>query len=102
MDDLGVCLPCRAEADAEADSSAQTVQPGRRSARVVSHLPRLDTHTLTVGILSGGEPPSLQTSVEQLLHLIRHLKEEVGGQAALQHTGSALIGFSRTCAHPHC
>nr|XP_020472784.1 A-kinase anchor protein 13 isoform X3 [Monopterus albus] len=41
--------------------------------QVVCHLPRLNTHTLTLNIHSGHEPPTLQRSVEQLLHMICHL-----------------------------
>lgn len=45
--------------------------------RIVCHRPRLDTHTLTVCIGPGCDPPTLQTSVEQLKHLIFHLNAKV-------------------------
>ncbi|KAK1891195.1 A-kinase anchor protein 13, partial [Dissostichus eleginoides] len=64
------CLTGRAETDRDTES----VQPVCTDARVVCHLPRLNTHTLTLRIHPGLDPPTLQRSVEQLLHLKHHLK----------------------------
>ncbi|XP_078017755.1 A-kinase anchor protein 13-like isoform X1 [Epinephelus lanceolatus] len=58
---------------AETDKGTETLQLVSTDARVVCHLPRLNTHTLTLSNHSGHDPPSLQRSVEQLLHLICHL-----------------------------
>ncbi|XP_039651886.1 A-kinase anchor protein 13 isoform X10 [Perca fluviatilis] len=58
---------------AQMDSGTETVQLVSTDARVVCHLPRLNTHTLTLRIPPGHNPPSLQRSVGQLLHLICHL-----------------------------
>ncbi|XP_035798389.2 A-kinase anchor protein 13 isoform X4 [Amphiprion ocellaris] len=66
-------LLTKAEADAETDKGTETVQLVSTVARVFCHLPRLNTHTLTLNIHPGHDAPTLQKSVEQLLHLIRHL-----------------------------
>ncbi|XP_051796912.1 A-kinase anchor protein 13 isoform X3 [Acanthochromis polyacanthus] len=66
-------LLTKAEADAETDKGTETVQLVSTDARVFCHLPRLNTHTLTLNIHPGHDTPTLQNSVEQLLHLIRHL-----------------------------
>ncbi|XP_028444724.1 A-kinase anchor protein 13 isoform X3 [Perca flavescens] len=58
---------------AQTDKGTETVQLVSTDARVVCHLPRLNTHTLTLRIPPGHDPPSLQRSVGQLLHLICHL-----------------------------
>lgn len=67
----------RAETDTETDKETETVQLVSTDARVVCHLPRLNTHTLTLSIHPGHDPPTLQKSVEQLLHLICHLHAKV-------------------------
>ncbi|XP_029353314.1 A-kinase anchor protein 13 isoform X3 [Echeneis naucrates] len=61
------------DTDTETEKGTASVHQASTDARVICHLPRLNTHTLTVRILPGSEPPTLQTSVEQLLHLICHL-----------------------------
>ncbi|KAJ0001961.1 hypothetical protein NQD34_001757, partial [Periophthalmus magnuspinnatus] len=66
-------LLIRAEKDIEACNQTETVQLVSTDAQLVCHLPRLSTHTLTLSIVPGRDPPSLQRSVEQLLHLICHL-----------------------------
>ncbi|XP_056135372.1 uncharacterized protein si:dkey-172h23.2 [Lampris incognitus] len=66
-------LLTQAEADTETERGTLTIQPFTTYARVVCHLPKLKTHTLTVGAHPGHEPPTLQRSVEQLRHLICHL-----------------------------
>ncbi|XP_070708917.1 A-kinase anchor protein 13 isoform X2 [Pempheris klunzingeri] len=65
-------LLTKAETDTETDRGTETVQLGSTDARVVCH-PRLNTHTLTLSIEPGHHPPTLQRSVEQLLHLTCHL-----------------------------
>nr|XP_046262923.1 A-kinase anchor protein 13 isoform X3 [Scatophagus argus] len=66
-------LLTKAETDTETDKGTETVQLVSTDARVVCHLPRLNTHTLTLSIRPGHDPPTLQRNVEQLLHLICHL-----------------------------
>ncbi|XP_071383271.1 A-kinase anchor protein 13-like isoform X3 [Centroberyx affinis] len=66
-------LLAQAEVDRETDRGTETFQPVSTDARVVCHLPKLNTHTLTLGIYPGHDPPTLQRSVEQLQHLICHL-----------------------------
>ncbi|XP_070758273.1 A-kinase anchor protein 13 [Enoplosus armatus] len=66
-------LLTKAETDTETDKGTETPQLVSTDARVVCHLPRLNTHTLTLSIHPGHDPPTLQRSVEQLLHLICHL-----------------------------
>ncbi|XP_047437596.1 A-kinase anchor protein 13 isoform X3 [Mugil cephalus] len=66
-------LLTKAEADAETDRGTEAVQQVSADARVFCHLPRLNTHSLTLSILPGRDTPTLQESVEQLLHLISHL-----------------------------
>ncbi|XP_032379099.1 LOW QUALITY PROTEIN: A-kinase anchor protein 13 [Etheostoma spectabile] len=58
---------------AQTDKGTETVQLVSADARVVCHLPRLNTHTLTLRIPPDCDPPSLQRNVDQLLHLICHL-----------------------------
>ncbi|XP_063737057.1 A-kinase anchor protein 13 isoform X2 [Eleginops maclovinus] len=60
-------------AQAETDKDTETFQPVCTDARVVCHLPRLNTHTLTLRIHPVLDPPTLQRSVEQLLHLLNHV-----------------------------
>ncbi|XP_076598220.1 A-kinase anchor protein 13 isoform X3 [Chaetodon auriga] len=66
-------LLIKAETDTETDKGTEIVQLVSTDARVVCHFPRLNTHTLTLSIHPGHDPPTLQRSVEQLLHLICHL-----------------------------
>ncbi|XP_053277907.1 A-kinase anchor protein 13 isoform X3 [Pleuronectes platessa] len=61
------------KADTDAEKGADSVHQVSTDARVICHLPRLNTHTLTLRNHPGREPPTLQKSVEQLLHLICHL-----------------------------
>ncbi|XP_024150558.1 A-kinase anchor protein 13 isoform X1 [Oryzias melastigma] len=65
---------------AQADGEIEAVQLPCADARVVCHLPALNTHTLTVS--STGAAPTLQTSTEQLLHLVSHLQSE--GRSVLE------------------
>ncbi|KAG7242614.1 hypothetical protein INR49_020327, partial [Caranx melampygus] len=62
-----------ANMDTETDEGTESVHLVSADAQVICHLPRLNTHTLTLRIHPGREPPTLQRSVEQLLHLICHL-----------------------------
>ncbi|XP_056871047.1 A-kinase anchor protein 13 isoform X5 [Takifugu flavidus] len=66
----------KAETESESNNSGETVQLACTNARIVCHLPRLNTHTLTVSVHPGHDPPTLQKSVEQLLRLICHLKDK--------------------------
>ncbi|XP_041650211.1 A-kinase anchor protein 13 isoform X2 [Cheilinus undulatus] len=65
-------LLTEAETDLETDKGTENTQPVSTDARVFCHLPRLKTHTLTLKAHPGRDPPTLQRSVEQLLHLICH------------------------------
>ncbi|XP_040907606.1 A-kinase anchor protein 13 isoform X2 [Toxotes jaculatrix] len=66
-------LLTKADTDTETDKVTESVHLVSTDAQVICHLPRLNTHTLTLKIHPGREPPTLQRSVEQLLHLICHL-----------------------------
>lgn len=66
-------LLIKAETDTETDKGTEAAQPVSVDARVVCHFPRLQTHTLTLSIHPGDDPPTLQRNVEQLLHSICHL-----------------------------
>ncbi|XP_035009533.2 A-kinase anchor protein 13 isoform X3 [Hippoglossus stenolepis] len=61
------------KANTDTEKGADGVHQVSTDARVICHLPRLNTHTLTLRNHPGREPPTLQKSVEQLLHLICHL-----------------------------
>ncbi|KAM9408321.1 uncharacterized protein KZ484_026433 [Pholidichthys leucotaenia] len=69
-------LLAKAEVDPDSDSGAETIQLLSTDAQVLSHLPRLNTYTLTLSIHPGRDAPALQKSVEQLLHFICHLHAE--------------------------
>ncbi|XP_030613632.1 A-kinase anchor protein 13 isoform X2 [Archocentrus centrarchus] len=75
-------LTNRAETDPERDEGSNGVQQVSEDVQVFCHLPRLSTHTLTVSIHPGRDTPTLQKTVEQLLHLICHLHAE--GVSALK------------------
>ncbi|XP_069029524.1 A-kinase anchor protein 13 [Embiotoca jacksoni] len=62
-----------AETNAETDKGTETFLPDSTDARVFCHLPRLNTHSLTLSIHPGRDTPTLQESVGQLLHMICHL-----------------------------
>uniref|UniRef100_A0A8P4KFL0 Si:dkey-172h23.2 n=1 Tax=Dicentrarchus labrax TaxID=13489 RepID=A0A8P4KFL0_DICLA len=66
-------LLTKAETDTETDQGTETVQLVSKDAWIVCHLPRLNTHTLTLSNHPGHDPLTLQRSVEQLLHMICHL-----------------------------
>ncbi|XP_018552910.1 A-kinase anchor protein 13 [Lates calcarifer] len=66
-------LLTKADTDTEAEKGIEDVHLVSTDARVICHLPRLNTHTLTLRVRPGCEPQTLQSSVEQLLHLICHL-----------------------------
>ncbi|CAI5646172.1 unnamed protein product [Oreochromis niloticus] len=66
-------LLTKAETEPEKDEESDTVQQVSEDVQVFCHLPKLNTHTLTLSIHPGRDPPSFQKSVEQLLHLICHL-----------------------------
>ncbi|XP_030269839.1 A-kinase anchor protein 13 isoform X3 [Sparus aurata] len=77
-------LLTKAETDTETDKVTETAQPVSTEARVVCHLPRLNTHTLTLSAHPGHDPPTLHRSVEQLLHLICHLHAKGVSELELQ------------------
>ncbi|XP_062275977.1 LOW QUALITY PROTEIN: A-kinase anchor protein 13 [Scomber scombrus] len=72
------------ETDTETDIGTGTVQSASTDARAVCNLPTLNTHTLTLSIKPGRDPPTLQRSVEQLLHLICHLHAKGVSELELQ------------------
>ncbi|KAI3377652.1 hypothetical protein L3Q82_008812, partial [Scortum barcoo] len=88
-------LLTKAETDTEKEKETETVQLVSTDARIVCHLPRLNTHTLTLSIHPGRDPPTLQTSVEQLLHLIRHLHAK--GVSVLELQFDSLHTASECC-----
>lgn len=77
-------LLIRAETDIETGTGTETVQLVSTDALLVCHLPRLNTHTLTQSIVPGRDPPTIQRSVEQLLHLICHLHAKGASRLELQ------------------
>ncbi|XP_056256356.1 A-kinase anchor protein 13 isoform X2 [Seriola aureovittata] len=77
-------LLMKADTDTETDEGAESVHLVPTDARVICHLPRLNTHTLTLRIHPGREPPTLEKSVEQLLHLICHLHAKGVSELELQ------------------
>ncbi|XP_031704585.1 A-kinase anchor protein 13 isoform X5 [Anarrhichthys ocellatus] len=82
-------------AQAETDKGAETVQLVSTDARVVCHLPGLNTHTLTLSNRPGHDPPTLRRSVEQLLHLIRRLHAK--GVSALELKFESLHTAAECC-----
>nr|XP_043885644.1 A-kinase anchor protein 13 isoform X5 [Solea senegalensis] len=70
------------KADTDTEKGTKGVHLVSSDARVICHLPRLNTHSLTLRIHPGHELPTLQKSVEQLLHLICHLHAK--GVSALE------------------
>ncbi|XP_024911646.1 A-kinase anchor protein 13 [Cynoglossus semilaevis] len=56
--------------DPVGEAYTQNIHPVSSDARVVCHLPRLNTHSLTLRTHPGREVPTLQEGVEQLLHHI--------------------------------
>ncbi|XP_035760651.1 A-kinase anchor protein 13 [Neolamprologus brichardi] len=66
-------LLTKAQTDPEKDEEPVAVQQVSEDVQVFCHLPKLNTHTLTLSIHPGRDTPSFQKSVEQLLHLICHL-----------------------------
>ncbi|KAM9860585.1 uncharacterized protein ACBR49_016326 [Aulostomus maculatus] len=66
-------LLTQAETDTESCRGPESIQLVSTDARVVCHLPRLNTHTLTLNAYPGRDPPTPERTVEQLLHLICHL-----------------------------
>ncbi|XP_060924028.1 A-kinase anchor protein 13 isoform X6 [Limanda limanda] len=77
------------KADTDTEKGADGVHQVSTDARVICHLPRLNTHTLTLRNHPGREPPTLQKSVEQLLHLICHLHAK----------GVSVLGLQFDCLH---
>ncbi|XP_069394367.1 A-kinase anchor protein 13 isoform X3 [Paralichthys olivaceus] len=75
------------KADTDTEKGADSVHQVSTDARVICHLPRLNTHTLTLRNHPGREPPTLQKSVEQLLHLICHLHAKGVSVLELQFDG---------------
>uniref|UniRef100_A0A3B3UR88 A-kinase anchor protein 13-like n=1 Tax=Poecilia latipinna TaxID=48699 RepID=A0A3B3UR88_9TELE len=61
------------KAETEADEASETLQLVSADARVCCNSPTLNTHTLTVSIRPGRSAPTLQESVEYLLHFLGHL-----------------------------
>ncbi|XP_034040397.1 A-kinase anchor protein 13-like [Thalassophryne amazonica] len=62
-----------AQAETDPHRRTETVQLVPSDTRVLCNLPRLNTHTLTLGIVPDRDPPTLQRTVEQLQHFICHL-----------------------------
>ncbi|KAK9543065.1 hypothetical protein VZT92_000875 [Zoarces viviparus] len=85
-------------AQAETDKGTETVQLVSTDARVVCHLPGLNTHTLTLSNRPGHDPPTLRRSVEQLLHLIRRLHAK--GVSALELKVESLHTAAECCDGP--
>ncbi|XP_038148804.1 A-kinase anchor protein 13 isoform X2 [Cyprinodon tularosa] len=67
-------LLSKTETDPETDEVPETLQLVSADCRVCCNSPVLNTHTLTVSIRPGRRAPTLQESVEYLLHLLNHLK----------------------------
>ncbi|KAM7423672.1 hypothetical protein PAMA_000162 [Pampus argenteus] len=88
-------LLTQAERDTETDKGTGTVQLASPDARIVCHLPNLNTHTLTLSIYPGRDPPTLQRSVEQLLHLICHLHAK--GVSVLELQSDSLHTAAECC-----
>ncbi|XP_027869711.1 A-kinase anchor protein 13 isoform X3 [Xiphophorus couchianus] len=61
------------KAETEAGEAPETLQLVSADARVCCNSPTLNTHTLTVSIRPGRSAPTLQESVEYLLHFLGHL-----------------------------
>ncbi|XP_040925926.1 A-kinase anchor protein 13 isoform X2 [Betta splendens] len=89
------------KADLDADKVSESVQLVSSDAWVVCHLPSLNTHTLTLRIHPGHEPPTLEANVEQLLHLIYHLHAKGVSLLELQfdalHTAAECCETEITC-----
>ncbi|KAM4744287.1 A-kinase anchor protein 13 isoform 2-T4 [Anableps anableps] len=66
-------LLTKTETDTETDKASETLRLVSTDARVCCNSPTLNTHTLTVSICPGRSAPTLQESVEYLLHLLNHL-----------------------------
>ncbi|CAN9506824.1 unnamed protein product [Ophioblennius macclurei] len=62
-----------AKAETDSETDRETDQLVSADARVRCHLPILNTHTLTLRVHPSRDTPTLQESVDQLLHLICHL-----------------------------
>ncbi|KAK2853492.1 hypothetical protein Q5P01_006153 [Channa striata] len=97
-------LLTKAVTDTHTAKETESVPPLSTDARVVCNLPSLNTHTLTLRIHPSHEPPTLQTSVEQLLHLICHLHAKEVSVLELQfdslHTAAECcdgVETERTC-----
>ncbi|XP_062418042.1 A-kinase anchor protein 13 isoform X2 [Pungitius pungitius] len=82
-------------AQAETDKGAEPAQLVSTDARLVCHLPALNTHTLTLSNRPGHDPPTLRESVEQLLHLICHLHAK--GVSALELKFESLHTAAECC-----
>ncbi|KAM8895086.1 A-kinase anchor protein 13 isoform 2-T3 [Spinachia spinachia] len=80
---------------AETDKGAEPAQVVSTDARLVCHLPGLNTHTLTLNNRPGHDPPTLRESVEQLLHLICHLHAK--GVSALELKFESLHTAAECC-----
>ncbi|XP_054900754.1 A-kinase anchor protein 13 isoform X2 [Poeciliopsis prolifica] len=61
------------KAETEAGEASETLQLVSADARVCCNSPTLNTHTLTVSVRPGRIAPTLQESVEYLLHFLGHL-----------------------------
>ncbi|XP_043954461.1 A-kinase anchor protein 13 isoform X3 [Gambusia affinis] len=61
------------KAETEAGEASETLQLVSADARVCCNSPTLNTHTLTVSVRPGRSAPTLQESVEYLLHFLVHL-----------------------------
>ncbi|XP_035992138.1 A-kinase anchor protein 13 isoform X3 [Fundulus heteroclitus] len=63
----------KTETDAGTDEASEALQLVSADCRVCCNSPTLNTHTLTVSLRPGRSAPTLQESVEYLLHLSGHL-----------------------------
>lgn len=79
--------------DPVGEAYTQNIHPVPSDARVVCHLPRLNTHSLTLRTHPGREVPTLQEGVEQLLH---HIHAKVS-QITLPYPAVSLTS-TRSCA----
>ncbi|MEQ2227641.1 hypothetical protein ILYODFUR_000410 [Ilyodon furcidens] len=77
-------LLTKTETDAETNEASETLQLVSAECRVCCNSPTLNTHTLTVSICPGHSVPTLQESVEYLLHLLSHLHAKGLSELELQ------------------
>ncbi|XP_026149979.1 A-kinase anchor protein 13 isoform X3 [Mastacembelus armatus] len=88
-------LLTKADTDTDTGKGTESDQLLSTDAQVVCHFPRLNTHTLTLKTHPGHELPTLQRSVEQLVHLICHLHAK--GISALELQFDSLHTAAECC-----